>query len=549
MVETPWHANTSVLSNAVGIARSSAGRLTKFPCKLFAKFAYLDTLNSRFVRQLNSRSPIPDMVMLTKESATKSLIEMKFSNLVNVFQLCVVFAIVSLSHSTVYAQKPGEMVVVTVDYETKIESEEVDKVYAGSVHTVIDSNGKWCALQDIKGWIPKRYCLSMQLALEQFSKRIKDNERDFDAWVTRGMIHMQQGKLKLAFRDINESLKINPNRASFWNNRGLVYMRMNQFDLAIKDISYAIKLAPKYANAFNNRGMCYYAKGEFEKAIADYSEAIELRPEYPIFLVNRGVSLHSTGKQRQAMDDFNSALKIRKNIVEAYIGRSNLFLGTGDLARAKDNASEAIRLDAESPEAYNNRGWIRYKTGDFAGGKEDFEKAIELDPEFPKAYSNMGVMLTEMKDYDSALQSLNKAIELDDLSALSYTNRGNAFLGKRQYVQARADFNKALDLAPNDTEALNGKAWFMSTCSKDEYRDGEKAVEMAKEACKGSGMRDWSHVDTLAAAYAETGDFEKAVEYESKAIEIAPKRKQEICKKRLENYKKKKPTRTDGGQQ
>lgn len=446
------------------------------------------------------------------------------------------------------AQEPGDTVVVTIDYDTKIETRKVDKVYAGSVHRMIDARGKWCALQDVKGWLPRQYCLSVPTAMKLFTRRIAQNKEDYDAWMTRGMLYLEQGDLKSAFRDIDQSLRINPKRASFWNNRGMVYMRMNQFDLAIQDVNKAIELAPNYANAFNNRGMCNYAKGEFVKSVEDYSQAIRLQPDYPMFYVNRAVSLHSSGKPREALDDYNAALRLRKNIAEAWIGRSNVYLGLNDLDRAMDNASEAIRLDPQSPEAYNNRGWIRYKTGDFERAHQDFNKSIQLDDEFPKAFSNLGVMLTEQKKYDTALKMLNKAVQLDEFSPLSYTNRANAHLGLGQFKKARADFNKALDLAPKDAETLNGKAWFLATCPRSEFRDGKLAVELATAACQASEMRNWSHVDTLAAAHAENGDFQQAISFQQTALELAPQGKKPACRQRLENYQNDKPSRSEAGQ-
>jgi serine/threonine-protein kinase len=60
-------------------------------------------------------------------------------------------------------------------------------------------------------------------------------------------------------------------------------------------------------------------------------------------------------------------------------------------------------------------------------------------------------------------------------------------------------------------------------------------------------MKNWSHVDTLAAAYAEAGSFDEAIKYQQKAIELAPADKKETCQKRLALYQDNQPWRTDVG--
>jgi TPR repeat protein len=65
--------------------------------------------------------------------------------------------------------------------------------------------------------------------------------------------------------------------------------------------------------------------------------------------------------------------------------------------------------------------------------------------------------------------------------------------------------------------ALNGLAWIHATCPDPAYRDGAKAVDHALKACSNS-PDEYAYVDTLAAAYARNGEFDKAVEVQREAI-------------------------------
>ena len=86
------------------------------------------------------------------------------------------------------------------------------------------------------------------------------------------------------------------------------------------------------------------------------------------------------------------------------------------------------------------------------------------------------------------------------------------------------DFNEAIRLNPDDVATLDNLAWLHATCPEAKYRDGKKAVENASKAYQLDGGKHWGYCDTLAAAYAESGDFDKAKEWASKAIDIGRKR-------------------------
>ena len=93
--------------------------------------------------------------------------------------------------------------------------------------------------------------------------------------------------------------------------------------------------------------------------------------------------------------------------------------------------------------------------------------------------------------------------------------------------------------------ALNGAAWFLATCPDAGLRDGPAAVGFAERAVAATGSRDPYILDTLAAAYAEVGQFEKAVALQKEVISGIREEKKGECAARLKLYEAGRPYREE----
>jgi tetratricopeptide (TPR) repeat protein len=227
-----------------------------------------------------------------------------------------------------------------------------------------------------------------------------------------------------------------------------------------------------------------------------WTHTLAVTTDNDVALTNLGTSLMDRGQLDEALSYFQNALAIRSRSEHSHYNLSLALIhdSTGNVLARKGRLNDAIA---------------------------HFRQAIELRPDFPDAHYNLGTAFFQKGDLDGAIAQWRTTLSIHPYDAGAHTSLGNALVQKGLLGEAVDHYEKALQSEPDSILPLNNLAWVMSTGPDDSLRNNEIAVQLATKANQLSKENNPVFIRTLAAAYAQAGQFEKAIETARRASERA----------------------------
>ena len=195
-----------------------------------------------------------------------------------------------------------------------------------------------------------------------------------------------------------------------------------------------------------------------------------------------------------------------------------------------------IQHDPSDSDAYHRRGCAWFALDKFDQALADYTQAIRLDTTSPAFYNARAIAWCRKQQYDNALDDYAMAMHLEPANAVVHYNEGHVWSQKGNYAQALASYEEAIRLEPKLGWAYDARAMLLASCQDPRFRNGREAVQSALTACELHQWKEAPQIETLAAAYAEAGDFHEAVRWQKRAMELAPPEVKSAAWSRLQLY-------------
>ena len=208
---------------------------------------------------------------------------------------------------------------------------------------------------------------------------------------------------------------------------------------------------------------------------------------------------------------------------------------------------EALRVRPDHVGALNNLGLTLATLGDPAAATNHYAAALRLKPNDGAVHFNFALALSTLGQWEAAIAHFQTVIASSPGHVAGHVHLALALTAVARHREAIREYREVLRLDADDPEVLNNLAWILAAHPSAGLRDGTEAVKLAARACEVTARRQPVFLGTLAAAHAEVGEFEKAIEAARRAQELALSLRQTNIAQRNEQflrlYQDRKPAR------
>jgi protein O-mannosyl-transferase len=332
---------------------------------------------------------------------------------------------------------------------------------------------------------------------------------------------VQAGYWKDSITLFRHAVAVNDKNAITQVTLGQALIQAGDKDEGFEHLKKAVEVQSGFARGHYLLAVAYMDRGENERAAGELKVALELDPQYAHAHNTSGILLLKVGKFDQALEAFERALACDPNMADAYAAAASILVKKGDLQKAAAYCNRAAEIDPSNAGVPYVRALILARQGRHEEAIAACRQAIEVKPDSTQARALMADQWLALGRTAEAEAALRETVQIEPNNPDRHEALGKVLIQQRRWADALAAFRAAIDLKSRDPSPYNSAAWILATNPDRNLRNGKQAVILALQAATLMPRKGPDALDTLAAAYAEAGEFSKAVTTAKEAAEMA----------------------------
>ncbi len=256
-----------------------------------------------------------------------------------------------------------------------------------------------------------------------------------------------------------------------------------------------------------------YRRKQLDLGIAGFRHSLDTKPQDANTHLQLGQALYAQGKIGEAITHYRQALELHPSSAETHAYLANALTQQDD------------------PE-----GAIRH-----------YSLALELKPDFLEAHLHVANSLMGLGRHAQAEGHYARVVALNGSHAFARFMQAMALIRMDRYQSARTRLEESRRALPDDIDITHALARLLSAAPDNGVRNGQLALQLLQKVFQAQQEISFEHVETLAMAFAETGQFQRAVQMQQAMIEDVSRGGRldlaELLQENLGRYRREQPCR------
>ena len=367
----------------------------------------------------------------------------------------------------------------------------------------------------------------------------------------------QPGQAKPAFE---AAYSINPEEPAVLARLGEIALDEKRFDIAIKYLGSALEKQPEANKLHYSLAMAYRGKGDMELARSHLSKygMVGVQPPDPLKTqlaklvtgywthILAGKLAFSAGRYTEAAESFQKAIEVDPKKAHAIVNLGSTLAQLNKPGEAIVKFKAALEIAPDNLAANFDLGMMYINSGKYEEAIKHLQVVVKKDPKDSQAHLILADVFKKEQRFEKAIEHYKTALSLDPGLIWGWVDLSSALSSTGQHAEALKVLEDAHSRIPYDGPIAHTLARLLAISPELGQRQGKRALELALKVYQ--ALEDIEHARTVALAYAELNQCDKAVEWMKKAIKLASKSppgtaKLENLKSNLEYFKTNRPCR------